>query len=178
MLNEVNEYGKALFLISEEDDIIDDIYSQINIVMSLFLDNNEYEKILDTPAIKSNEKHCLIEEAFKGFNPILVDFIKLLSDKCMAHTFSKAVKTYNSMYDEFYNIERVAVTTVLPLTEVQTEALKSKFESITGKTIIVENEIDPKILGGVKIRFSDSQLDGTFKKMLDDFSGALRNTVI
>ena len=44
--------------------------------------------------------------------------------------------------------------------------------------IIVKNTVSPEILGGVKLRYSGIQLDGSVKTRLDKFEASLKNTVI
>ena len=49
----------------------------------------------------------------------------------------------------------------VPLTEEQQKALTDKLAAKTGKTILLENSIDPTLLGGVKLRYEGKELDGT-----------------
>ena len=46
---------------------------------------------------------------------------------------------------------------------------------MTGKKIIIKNTVEPEILGGVMLRYSRIQLDGSVKSRLDAFSESLRN---
>jgi F-type H+-transporting ATPase subunit delta len=56
--------------------------------------------------------------------------------------------------------------------------MKEKLAKMTGKTIIIKNTVDKSILGGVKLRYSGIQLDGSVKTRLDTFEKSLKNTVI
>ena len=64
------------------------------------------------------------------------------------------------------------------MTGKQVEAMKSKLGSITGKTIILKNTIDPSIIGGVKLRYSGIQLDSSIKTRLERFEHALKSVVL
>ena len=55
---------------------------------------------------------------------------------------------------------------------------RAKLSAMTGKKIILKNTISPEILGGVKLRYSGIQLDGSVKTRLDKFEASLKNTVI
>ena len=46
---------------------------------------------------------------------------------------------------------------------------------MTGKKIILTNTVKPEILGGVMLRYSGIQLDGSVKSRLDAFSRSLKN---
>jgi len=56
--------------------------------------------------------------------------------------------------------------------------MAEKLASTTGKKIIIKNTVTPEILGGVKLRYSGKQLDGSVKTRLDKFEQSLKNTVI
>ena len=60
----------------------------------------------------------------------------------------------------------------------QLEKMKTKLEKMTGKTIIIKNTVSPEILGGVKLRYSGIQLDGSVRTRLDAFEESLKNIVI
>jgi F-type H+-transporting ATPase subunit delta len=64
------------------------------------------------------------------------------------------------------------------MTESQIEALKAKLIAETGKKIIIKNTVDPTILGGVKLRYSGKQIDGSVKTRLDAFSESLKNIIV
>ena len=44
--------------------------------------------------------------------------------------------------------------------------------------IIIENKVDPSILGGMKLRYMGIQRDGSVKASLESFAAALGETVI
>ena len=73
---------------------------------------------------------------------------------------------------------RVDAITAVPLTAAQSDKLAAKLSRTLSKTVIVKNTVDPSILGGMKLRYSGVQLDGSVKTRLDKFEDALKSTVI
>ena len=68
--------------------------------------------------------------------------------------------------------------TAVAMSEGQIAALKAKLIAETGKKIIIKNTVDPTILGGVKLRYSGKQIDGSVKTRLDAFSESLKNIIV
>jgi F-type H+-transporting ATPase subunit delta len=64
------------------------------------------------------------------------------------------------------------------MSEQQEATIKAKLTRSLKKTIVLKCTVDPTILGGVKLRYQDVQLDGSVKTRLDKFEDALKNTVI
>ena len=173
-----NEYAKALFSLSEECAKSDIILSEIKDVSEIFSKNPDYVKLLDTPALTRDEKLALIDGAFSSLSEMLVNLIKILCERHSVHTFFGIARAYAALYNEARGIEEVEAVSAVAMTESQVLRLSEKLSSMTGKKIILKNTVDPKILGGVKLRYSGIQLDGSVKTRLDKFSESLKNTVI
>ena len=72
----------------------------------------------------------------------------------------------------------VRAVTAVPLTQTQTQKLREKLEKLTGKTVELENRVDPECLGGVRLDYNGMRVDGTVQNRLDSIRGLLRNMVI
>lgn len=172
------EYGKALFLITEEDGVSDRLLSDIKTAESVFKENPEYVRLLDFPAITKEERVELCDKAFSGLDERLLNLIKILVEKRAVYLFGKVAEEYYRLYDESRGIIRVVAITAIPLTEEQSNAIEGRLSQNLGKTVILKNTVDSAILGGVKLRYNDVQLDGSVRTRLDKFEQALKNTVI
>ena len=64
------------------------------------------------------------------------------------------------------------------MTQPQKTALTTKLEKMTGKRIVLENKVDPGILGGVVLRYCAKQIDGSVKARLDAFAQTLNKLTI
>ena len=124
------------------------------------------------------EKLRLIDEAFSGADEYVLNIIKMLCEKRAVHLFSAVCDAFYTLYDEARGIERVEAVTAVAMTDGQKCAMKKKLEAITGKTIVLENKLDPSIIGGVVLRYSGVQLDGSIKSRLDEFKKNLSNIVM
>lgn len=177
-MTDANEYGKALFLITEEDGVSDKILADVKTAESVLSSNPDYLKLLDSPALSKEERVGLVSKAFSGLDERLSNLIKILTEKRSMHLFGKAAKSYYALYDESRGILRVEAVTAIPLSEKQAKAIKDKLTYSLRKTVVLNNTVDPSILGGVKLRYSGVQLDGSVRTRLDKFEDALKNTVI
>ena len=177
-MTDANEYGKALFLITEEDGVSDEILSDVKTAECVLVSNPDYVKLLDSPAVSKEDRVELVDKAFSGLDERLSNLLKILTEKRAIHLFCKAAKAYYELYDETRGILRVEAVTAIPLSEKQACAIKDKLSQSLGKTVVISNTVDHSVLGGVKLRYSGVQLDGSIKTRLDKFEDALKNTVI
>ncbi len=174
----INEYGKALFLLSEELSDTEEVLADIRTAEEAFKASPEYVKLLDTPAVAKAEKLALIDEAFSTLNENLVNLIKILCEKHSVREFSDIARTYSALYDESRGILHVEAVTATPMTSAQTEKMAKKLHDMTNKTVIIKNTVSPDIIGGVKVRYEGKQLDGSIKTRLENFEKNLKSLVI
>ena len=177
-MTDAKEYGRALFELAEEAGRTEAIIEDLKTVNLAFTQNPKYKTLLDTPALPKDERLALIDKAFAGADEYVLNVIKMLCEKRAVHLFSAASDTFYLLYDEARGIERVEAVTAVSMTDGQIAAMKAKLEAITGKTVVLINKLDPAIIGGVVLRYSGVQLDGSIKTRLDDFKKSLENIVM
>ena len=177
-MTDAYEYGKALFLITEEDGISDKVIADIRLADRVLKLNPDYIKLLNSPAVSKEERVGLIDSALGGLDEKLVNLIKILVERRSVNLFGSVCDAYYALYDESRGILRVNAITAIPLTEAQSESLSKKLGASLSKTVVINNTVDPSILGGIKLRYSGVQIDGSIKTRLDNFEAALKNTVI
>ena len=175
---DAREYGKALFLITEEERSTEKVLSDVKTAEGAFLKNPEYVQLLDSPAISKEERVSLCDKAFSGIDQNLLNLIKILIEKRDTRLFTKVAREYYALYDESRGILRVEAVTAIPLSDSQRDAMTKKLILSLRKTVILTNTVDKSTLGGVTLRYSGVQLDGSVKTRLDKFEAALKNTVI
>ena len=133
-----NEYGKALFMLTEECGTTDTAIADISAANEIFKQNPDYIKLLDTPAITKAEKLALAEEAFRTLDGNLKNLIKLLCERHSVYTFGQVYDTYLALYNESRGIESVEAVTAVSMTDEQISRMTEKLSSMTGKRIIIK----------------------------------------
>ena len=175
---DAREYARALFLLCEEDGITDKILDELGVVNEALRQNPAYARLLDTPALTKAEKLGLIDEAFRSLDLNLVNFIKILCEKHSVFTLKRVESELSALVDEARGIERATAISAVAMTTEQIDRLRERLEAMIGKTVVLSNKIDPSVLGGIKLRYSGAQLDGTVKGRLDGFAARLSEIVV
>lgn len=177
-MTDAKEYARALFELAEESGKTEAVISDLALIDSAFSENPDYKNLLDTPALSKDEKLSLIDEAFSTLDKYAVNTLKILCERHSVRLFPKVKAETEKLYDEARGIERVEAITAISMTDDQIKAMTKKLEAITNKTVIIKNIVDKSVLGGVILRYSGVQLDGSVKTRLDDFRKSLSNIVI
>lgn len=177
MINET-EYAKALFSLASERGNISELTEAMNTVDAVLKSAPDYVALLDTPAVRQEEKEGLIDDAFRGILPDLVSTLKILCARHAVCDYPKICRAVSALADEAAGIERVSAISAVPMSAEQVAKLASVLSQKSGKTVIVTNTVDASILGGVKLRMAGQQYDGSVRARLDRFEKAIRETVV
>lgn len=175
---DVKEYGKAIFLLSEEEGKTEKAMRDILLVKDSMRENPTYETLLDTPALPVETKLGLIDEAFASIDTNVKNLLKILCEKHATHDMPKVAEIFTGLYDESRGNLRVQAITAIAMGKKQIDAMTKKLELQTGKHIFIENIVDPAILGGVTLRYAGVQLDGSVKTRLETLEKSLKGLVI
>ena len=171
-------YGKALYQLAAENANAEQVLEELELVREALSRTPAYTTLLDTPAVSTEEKLALLREAFGKMDPMLVNFLSILCEKHSIYQFPACAAAYAECYDEANGIVRATAITAMPMQERQCEALRKKLASITGRTIVLTNRIDPTLIGGITLRYGGVQLDDSIQSRLEGLRRSLRETIV
>ena len=179
MSDAANQYGTALYELSKEEGLTEEIRQQLRTLLDIFQQEPQFSVRLSTPSVSKEERCQVLDNALKGrVHPYLLNFLKILTEKGYMKQFPGCCRVFRNLYNEDKGIVCVTAVTAAPLTPELREKLRSKLSSVTGKTIDLTCKIDESCLGGVRLDFDGKQVDGTVRRRLEDVRTLLKNTVL
>lgn len=167
------EYGDALYSLAAEENCLDEALEGLSLAVSAFQETPGYLTLVQNPALPKAERLKLLDEAFTGVHPYVLNLLKLLCERSALALASGALEQFKALLYDHRGIVPVEAVSAVPLTGEQQEALRDKLAAKLGKTILLENKIDPSVLGGVKLRYQGKELDGTAAGRLSALRRAL-----
>ncbi len=171
-------YGKALYELSGEIGKEKAIRQQLSVICEAVEAQPSYMNLMDTPAVDSTEKCRLIGEAFGDAEELLRNFLCILCEKRAFYALPACRRAFEAAYDEAHAIVRATALTAIPMKERQKKALVNKLSAMTGKTVELDNQVDPTLIGGIRLRYGGMQLDDTIRSRLDSLRRSLGDAII
>lgn len=174
-----NVYGQALYSLAKDEKISGVVLEELQVLKKSFSDEPEFLRLLSAPNLSKEERCQILDDSLRGHvQPYVLNFLKILTERGYARQFFQCYETYESQYNEDHGILPVKAVTAIPLTKEQTEKLTKKLSGITGKTVMIENQVDADCIGGVRLDFDGKRLDDTVAHRLEAIGGLLKNTVL
>ena len=160
-------YGDALFEVAAEEDKLESHLEEVEAVLDVLKENEEYIKIIGYPRIPVEEKKAMIESAFKDkVSDDMVGFLTVIVEK---GRFSKIERVH-----EAEKIGTAEIKSAVELSEAQKKAVEDKLLTTTQyKKIIAKYSVDESLIGGMVIRIGDRIVDSSVKTKLETMAREL-----
>lgn len=161
------EYAEALFALACEEGREAEFLTALERIEKILEEQPDYAALLSSPSIPLNERLEAVEAALAdGFPKYVISWVQLLCEKGRIGCFSECVKEYRALLAAKNAVVTAKVTSAVPLTEGEAEALKQKLEKISGQTVLLDCTVDPALLGGVVVEMNGRVMDGSLRHRL------------
>ena len=136
-------------------------------------------RLLSSHSLPKEQRCGILEDSFRGkVHTYVLSFLKILVEKGYIRHFAECCKAYKAFYNQDHGILPVQAVTAAKLTEDQARRLTEKLEKLTGKTVELENRVDPAVMGGVRLDYDGKRVDGSVASRLESVRKMLKNTVL
>ncbi len=161
-------YAKALYEIAEEKENVMELYKDLNAVLGIYTENEDFSNFINHPELSKNDKKKMLFRTFRdNVNEESLMFLNYLIDKERLVYLDSIAKEYLKIYYLKNNIIEVEATFSINPSEDQKSRLKEKLKKMTSKEIDLNIEVDKTILGGGILKIGDKIIDGSLKRQFE-----------
>ena len=179
MTAQANVYGQAFYTLAKDENCHRQILQELSVLDESFAAEPEYLRLLSAPNLSKEERIRILDTDFRGkVHPYVLNFMKLLTEKGYIRQFRDCFRVFREEFDRDHGILEVRAVTAVALSDAQREKLCAKLASVTGKTVRLLEQVDPQLLGGVRLDYDGKQLDDTVSGRLAAVRNMLKNTVL
>jgi F-type H+-transporting ATPase subunit delta len=169
-------YAHALFGAAVQGREAEPVLADLESLEQLYERNRAFQDMLDAPYVLTEDKMAMVERILGGrVSDLVVRFLFLMLRKKRVQHLPLVFEHYRRLVEEHLGIERVRVTTAVPLPEDLAGELRTRLERITGRRVRLEPRVDPAILGGAVVTFAGRIIDGSLRHRLDEMREQLRS---
>ena len=170
-------YAKALFLQAQQEDVLDQVTSELRSVMEL-MKSTDLDEFLSSPNISFDSKQRVLNKVEQSVSGLLRRFLDMTLKRRRIREIPNIYEELLQMEDEMRGIERASVTTAVQLTQEHIEKLRTELNRLMNKEIMLEPKIKPEIIGGVIVEMGDYMIDGSMAKEIRDIRDRLRQVKV
>ncbi|MBR3828362.1 MAG: ATP synthase F1 subunit delta [Bacteroidales bacterium] len=153
-------YAKALFLVAGDTDQLDAVNDDMRLVADTCAENHILSTVFANPVIPEHRKMAVLQDLFAArVSKVSMLFMDFVVRKRRSVNLRGIANAFVQLYRDHKGIVLSHLVTATPASEEVKKAVCQKVGAVTNKTVELETEVDPSILGGMSIAFDGNMYD-------------------
>jgi F-type H+-transporting ATPase subunit delta len=164
----LQRYARALHELAEKAGAVQQVGKDLHAFLDVLAADPEARRRLQTPRLPREAKREVLRHALpQGSHDLLRRTLMLLVDKGRAGQVAELGAAWDEVALSASGRAVAQVTSAAPLDEATRQRLTAQLARLTGKTIQLQEAVDPALLAGARILVGSRMLDGTVHARLE-----------
>jgi F-type H+-transporting ATPase subunit delta len=163
----IETYASVLLDAAEAEGTVFDVGAQLNQAAAVVRGHAELRDTLVDDSVPGAVRRDIVSDVLSGLNPALVATIGLMAERGNIDVLSSVAETYGDLAEKRLNVVVVDVTTVVDLNDALREAIKNKLAAEFDCGIVLREQVDPAIIGGIIMSAHGRRVDASIVSQLD-----------
>ena len=170
-------YAVALFGFARKKDEVEAIENELSALKELLKKDAALITFLESPDVLDSNKETLLKDVFgQRVSRSLLEFLLLLFRKKRIRLIKDICDDFETLALEARGMQRARVVTAVKLGDSSRDRLKSVLESVVRKKLILEEEVNPGIIGGAVVIVHNKVIDDSVRTKLEKLRDSLAST--
>jgi F-type H+-transporting ATPase subunit delta len=164
----VERYANALFQLAKEAKVLDSVSNELVKIKEILQEDKEVLSAILNPSISKTNKIKLFDIIVEKneLSKLVSNFIGVIVKKNRVNYFLEIIKTFENLLASLKG-ERVAtVSSAFALTDAQLDDINSKLKDKFNADFNIQLNIEPELIGGLKIQVGSQMIDSSIKNQL------------
>ncbi len=168
-------YAEALYRAAEKTNQAGDVLGELeSLVNGVFKQDPGLALFLASAAVGQDRKTAVIDKAFKGrATEVFTNFLLVLNHHGRLDSLRAIAQTYRTLHDRKTGHVVVHVRSAVPLNDAERERIRGDVRAVGRQEPVLQETVDPSLLGGLIIRVQDWVYDASVRTRLQNIRNHL-----
>ena len=167
-------YAEAVFRTARETGA-QGTWSQRLQKLALITQDGDMASVMSNPQLSAEQVANLIISLCEDNDQVLGNFVRTLAENRRLVLLPEISRLFELAKSQEEGVKEAVVHSAFPIDDTQVAALLQQLESRFGTRLTARVEIDPSLIGGVRVAVGDQVLDASVRGKLDAMAVALNN---
>lgn len=168
-------YAQAAFEFARDAEVLQP-WKEFLIAASHVMEDSTARALLKNPEMTAQKWLTLLEGMLQPWlDEHRQNFLRLLSEHQRFAALPAVAELYNIYFAQYVKESTVLVITAVDLDAAYKEKLKTSLSKRLSRDVIIQQKIDPNLLGGAIIHIGDRVIDGSIRgklsRLLENLTG-------
>lgn len=171
-----SRYAQAAFETAKAEQQVDAVLEQLEFLERLLREQPEFATLLWNPDVDPDQKIRLLDRLYGGaWSSLVKALVEMAIGFGRVEYLPDIAHAFRGMVDVDRKRLRVTVRSVHPLSEATLARLQTDLERRERKTIEIQTETAPELIGGVQIVLDHRVIDGSVRRQLSELRQQLKS---
>lgn len=172
-------YAQALFNAATKHDVVVAVENDLAGIAALVRDDAKFRHFLLAPFNSHEEKIQVAERIFADrVTALTMQVLRVMIQKGREGEFESVYNEFARLRREAADIELATITSAYTLDPAQKDAIVTGVSKRLGKKVEAKFLVDPRLIGGVRVAYSNFVLDGSARGHLNRLREHLHHDIL
>ena len=169
-------YASALFDLAREQGQVERVESDLGSISGLVGESADFSRFLRSPVISGDDKATAMDAILARANasPTVANFIKVVARNGRLFALPTIIAVFRALAAEARGEVSAEVTSANPLSREQVANLADTLKAKIGKTVTLQERVDPSLIGGLIVKVGSRMIDSSLKTKLTAMKIAMK----
>ena len=169
-------YASALFDLASSENQLASVETSLSDVSRLIGESADFARFLRSPVISGDDKATTLDAvlAKATTNPLVANFLKLVAKNGRLFALDTIITSFRELAAQARGEVTADVTSAAPLSGEQANSLAETLKAKIGKTVTLNQFVDPSLIGGLQVKVGSQMIDSSLKTKLTAMKIAMK----
>tara|TARA_B100001248_G_scaffold200813_1_gene155030 strand:+ start:423 stop:962 length:540 start_codon:yes stop_codon:yes gene_type:complete len=169
--------AKGLFFVADKNDELEKVRDALRMLNNIVIESGQFRALVQSKKIKGKLKVKILNSVLgKLSHPLVNETVSYLRGSGAVNDFKEISTLFDSMYVKKSNTIEIKGIVARRMNDEQIESFKASLDKILDRKTKLSIEVDPSLIGGIKLRVDNTFLDASIYNKLQTLRTELLQT--
>jgi F-type H+-transporting ATPase subunit delta len=169
-------YATALFELALESKAVDQVQADLKAFDALVASSPDLTRLVLSPVFAADEQAkalaAVLDKA--GIKGIAANFLRVVAGNRRLFAVREMIRGFNGLVARHKGEVTAQVTVAAQLSDARMGEIRDALRQVTGKDVQVDVDVDPSIIGGLKVKLGSRMIDASLRTKLNSIKLAMK----
>ena len=169
-------YATALFELALETNSVEQVQSDLKAFDALVAANPDLTRLVRSPVFSAEDRAkalvAILEKA--GIKGVAANFLRVVAANRRLFAVAEIIRGFNRLVAAHKGEVTAQVTVAEQLNDARMNEIRDALKQVTGKDVQIDVDVDPSIIGGIKVKVGSRMVDASLRTKLNSIKFAMK----
>jgi F-type H+-transporting ATPase subunit delta len=169
-------YATALFELALEGKAVDQVKSDLAAFDALVASSPDLTRLVRSPVFSADEQakalSAVLDKA--GIKGVAANFLRVVASNRRLFAAREMIRGFNALVARHKGEVTAQVTVAEKLNDARMNEIRDALKAVTGKDVQIDVDVDPSIIGGLKVKVGSRMVDASLRTKLNSIKFAMK----